>query len=37
MNLTHRGITYHVETEEQLRLLLLALTTLQALACREAA
>jgi hypothetical protein len=37
MNITHHGITYRVTTEEQLRLLLLALGTLQALARREAA
>jgi hypothetical protein len=37
MNVTVNGATYHVETEQELRLLLAALTTLQALARRRAA
>jgi hypothetical protein len=37
MTITHHGNSYRVTTEEQLRLLLLALGTLRALARREAA
>lgn len=37
MNITHGGITFYVETEGELFLLLGSLTTLQALARREAA
>jgi hypothetical protein len=37
MIVTHRGRTFWITTEEQLRLLLLSLSVLQALARREAA
>jgi hypothetical protein len=37
MNITVNGVTYRVTSEQELRLLLAALTTLQALARRKAA